>query len=120
MTKISKYTKLLNTLEEWEEEYLSGYIYFREIVFSDLGSNLLGNCHREGRTYLLQINKRFENDYITSYVILWHEFAHMMNVLVNKQSGHGAGWLKCWFKKPLLTIPAYIIIFPNVIRRLIK
>lgn len=112
--------KLVNHMIKWEWKYLSNYNYGAGLVYSELGSNLLGNCHWENNTFLLQINKRFENDYITSYVILWHEFAHMMNVLVNNQSGHGAGWLKCWFKKPLLTIPAYLIIFPNVIRRLIK
>lgn len=112
--------KLIFKLKDWEEEYLAGYRYGAGLVYSDLGSNLLGNCHWENNVFLLEINKRFENDYITSYVILWHEFAHMMNVLINKQSGHGTGWMKCWFRKPLLTIPAYIIIFPNVIRRLIK
>lgn len=112
--------KLSKALYEWEYRYLLNYNFKCSIVYSDLGSNLLGNCHWKNYTFLLQINKRFENDYLTSYVILWHEFAHMMNVLINNQSGHGAGWIKCWFRKPLMTIPAYLIIFPNVIRRLIK
>lgn len=111
--------KLNELLFKWENEYLTGYKYTRGIVFSDLGSNLLGNCHREGRTYLLQINKRFENDYLTCKIILWHEFAHMMDWLYTNDGDHDEGWMKCWFKKPLLTIPAYLIIFPNVVRRLV-
>ena len=112
--------KLNELVLKWEDEYLTGYKYTRGIVFSDLGSNLLGNCHREGRTYLLQINKRFKNDYLTCKIILWHEFTHMMDWLYYHDGGHDEGWIRCWLKKPLLTIPAYIIIFPNVIRRLIK
>lgn len=116
---VSTYLKLSNKIIDWGNKYLAIYKYTVALTYSDLGSNLLGNCHWGNYTFLLQINKKFENDYLTSYVILWHEFAHMMNVLINNQSGHGTGWMKCWFRKPLLTIPAYIIIFPNVIRRLI-
>lgn len=108
-------------IAEWKEEYCPGALI--SIRYGDLG-DLLGRTTylRAGqiRRSEIVINDIFRDSTFTSYVVTWHEFAHAANWFDTGTGGHGAEWMRRWFRKPLLTLPAYLIIAGNVIVQFIR
>lgn len=125
MNEQKMYAKLI----KWTNEYLAGYTgKFRIIdVGYDNLNNLMGKCiwqttwHFKNNRYEFEIyvNEVFEKDDFATEVILWHEFAHLMDVVKNGNGEHDKGWIKEWLRKPLMTLPAYIAILPIVLYRFI-
>lgn len=104
----------------WKEKYCPGVEI--SIAYGALRGNYLGMTHyvRSGQQWnsAITVNVIFEEDTFTSYVIAWHEFCHAWSRYENAEDDHGVKWASRWIRKPLLTIPAYLIILPNVIRRM--
>lgn len=113
-----KTSEMVDLIDKWRDTYMAGYTVTCEYIgYAGLGDKL-GLCSwKDRKIFNIYVNKIFEKDKFTTKVILWHEFCHMMDVAVNGDGGHDWGWFKCWTMKNIYTIPAYIIIFPNVIRR---
>lgn len=118
-----------NLVEEWENKYLSKYFdkydiantyYTENLKYSDRLGETSWSIYNEGYSFVIKVNDIFIDDDLTTKVILWHEFAHVMDVVKNGNGGHDKGWIKEWFRKPLWTIPAYILIAPIVIWRFIE
>ena len=111
---------LQSYIDTWKERYCPGVEI--SIAYGRLSGDLLGNTHyvKCGQKYnsAIIVNVAFENDPFTSYVIAWHEFAHAWAKYETSTGGHGKEWIVRWMWRPLMTIPAYIVILPNVIRRM--
>ena len=116
---------LRKIIEDWCEEYLAGYQNKYEVFavyYKDL-SNKFGMCtwwEDKGKyKFEIQVNYIFEKDNFITKVVLWHEFAHLMDVVKNGNGEHDKGWVKEWVRKPLMTLPAYLLILPIVLYRFI-
>lgn len=118
--------KMYAKIAKWIYEYLAGYtckFIVCYVGYSNM-SNYFGMCtwdYSTNNTYkfYIYINDIFRHDDFITEVILWHEFAHLMDVVKNGDGEHDKGWIKEWMRKPLMTLPAYIAILPIVLYRFI-
>lgn len=116
-------------VKDWHAEYLAGYTYripyigfVTELRKSDRLGEVQWYYNINGvKEFHIRINMKFFACRFTSKCILWHEYAHIMNVMINKSNGgHGAGFWKCYFKKPQYVIPIYTFLLPVIIWRMFK
>lgn len=57
----------------------------------------------------IDINKVFEDRALAAKCVLWHEFCHAeLWVKEGKSDGHGDGWMKRHWRKPVLALLDYV------------
>ena len=108
-------------IDGWKSEYCPGANI--AIRYGDLGDQF-GLTHSEihGRvkTSEITINNIFQTSPLTSKIVAWHEFAHAWDFYDTAYMGHDNSWMARWFRKPLMTIPGYLLVLANAIYRFVR
>lgn len=112
---------LQSWIDAWKSEYCPGANI--TIRYGDLGDRF-GLTHSEmhGQVKMseIAINNIFQTSPLTSKIVAWHEFAHAWDFYDTAYMGHDNSWMARWFRKPLMTIPGYLLILANAIFRFVK
>ena len=102
------YTWEQSQLNQWEVETqgkVSNMISFTG--YDKLGGSL-GLCTRyTNNSFKIQLSERIENSYIASKSVLWHEYCHAWDYMVNGHMGHSMSFLKLWFSKPIYVLQMF-------------
>lgn len=108
-------------VDEWKSEFCPGANI--SIRYGDLGDQF-GRTHSEihGQVKMseITINNIFRTSPLTSKIVAWHEFAHAWDFYDTAYMGHDNSWMARWFRKPLMTIPGYLLVLANAIYRFVK
>ena len=108
-------------IDGWKSEYCPGANI--TIRYGDLGDQF-GRTHSEihGQVKMseITINNIFQTSPLTSKIVAWHEFAHAWDFYDTAYMGHDNSWMARWFRKPLMTIPGYLLVLANAIYRFVR
>ena len=113
------------TLRRWISEWQSEYCPAANITirYDDLGDQF-GRTHSEihgqVKTSEIIVNNIFQTSPLTSKIVAWHEFAHAWDFYDTAYMGHDNSWMARWFRKPLMTIPGYLLVLTNAIYRFVR
>ena len=108
-------------ISEWKSEYCPGANI--TIRYGDLGDQFgktYSVTHGQVKTSEITVNDIFRTSPLTSKIVAWHEFAHAWDYYDTAYMGHDNSWMTRWFRKPMMTIPGYFLVFANAIYRFVK